>query len=126
MIIPDPVIDVLVQMESEGRVSIIGDGGNAYGCLQIWQDNLTDANQVMGTKWTLQDMLGTAGAARSRVVLRAYMSRYCTFRQIGRQPTLVDAARIWNGGPKGWRKNSTLVYADKFIRFCKARGIAYV
>lgn len=32
------------------------------------------------------------------------------WRQTGRTPTDEVYARIWNGGPEGWRKSSTLAY----------------
>jgi hypothetical protein len=42
-----------------------------------------------------------------------YMQRYATKHRLGRKPTLEDMARIHNGGPNGWKKESTKPYWEK-------------
>jgi len=41
------------------------------------------------------------------------MSIYATEEKIGREPTDEDRARIWNGGPMGWRNKATIGYWNK-------------
>ena len=46
-------------------------------------------------------------------VFRRYMARYATERRLGRKPTLEDQARIWNGGPNGYKRAATHGYWNK-------------
>jgi hypothetical protein len=47
-------------------------------------------------------------------VLDRYLAIYATPARIGRAVTDEDRARIWNGGPDGWRRRSTLPYLRRF------------
>jgi hypothetical protein len=38
---------------------------------------------------------------------------YAAPKWLGKEPTLEDKARIWNGGPGGWKKSATIVYWAK-------------
>ncbi|MDP6249404.1 MAG: hypothetical protein QGH26_01040 [Candidatus Pacebacteria bacterium] len=50
---------------------------------------------------------------RSIAICREYIDYYAIERRIGREPTLQDMARIWNGGPNGYKKPSTKKYWEK-------------
>jgi hypothetical protein len=80
---------------------------------------LTDVNRRNGTKYVLKDLLGEEGAKLSRWVFQEYMKIYATERQIGRPVTDVDRARIWNGGPTGWKEDGTKQYALDFSKAIK-------
>ena len=43
------------------------------------------------------------------------MYHYCArFNRVeGREATAMDIARMWNGGPRGYKKEATLKYWDK-------------
>jgi hypothetical protein len=41
------------------------------------------------------------------------MARYATSKRLGRPVTDQDRARIWNGGPNGYKKKATLGYWAK-------------
>ena len=43
-------------------------------------------------------------------IFLAYMARYATYERLGRAVTAEDVARIHNGGPNGWKKQSTEKY----------------
>lgn len=110
----DQLIEALIEVESHGNDYAIGDKhlkDKAYGCLQIRRSCLEDVNQLLGTKHRPEDMLGKR--ALSVKMCRTYLSRYATRKALGREPTIEDMARIWNGGPAGWRKKSTLPYWHK-------------
>lgn len=108
--VPDRLIDALVQVESNGNPSAIGDKGRAFGCLQIWQCVVTDVNQVSRVKYTHADAFDPV---KARAICRAYLARYATAKRLGREPTLEDFARIWNGGPAGHRNPATIKYWNK-------------
>lgn len=112
----DRLIDALVKVESNGDPRAIGDNGKAYGCLQIWSVVVEDVNQVSRVKYTHADAFDPA---KARAICRAYLARYATANRLGREPTEEDFARIWNGGPNGWRKNSTIKYWHKVAAVLK-------
>ncbi|OHA24961.1 MAG: hypothetical protein A3C79_03185 [Candidatus Taylorbacteria bacterium RIFCSPHIGHO2_02_FULL_45_28] len=108
------LIAALIEVESHGNDQAIGDKHmkeKAYGALQIRKPCVLDVNQRLGTKHRPEDMLGNRSL--SVKVCRTYLERYANRKALGREPTLEDLARIWNGGPMGWRKQSTLGYWSK-------------
>lgn len=115
------VLDAVRQVETGGKpnegIGVVGDNGDALGPYQIhkgcWQD-ACEADASLKNK-TYQDCL--TDKAYSEKVFKAYIRRYLPK---GGSPT--DAARIWNGGPKGHTKSATLGYMKKFMKFYKAKG----
>lgn len=85
----------------------IGDGGRAIGSLQIHKAVVEDVNRFAGTSYSWKGMTNRADA---RKVCEIYLQRYAKGKSI------EDAARIWNGGPDGYRKSSTLAYWTKVQR----------
>ena len=53
---------------------------------------------------------GPGSMEYSRKVIQAYMNHYATVDRLGHPATDEDIARIHNGGPNGYRKDSTLGY----------------
>jgi len=101
-----PLICAIERHESDCDSHAIKD--ECYGCLQIRQVCIDDVNQKCHTKYKAKDVLGNR--ALSIWVFRQYMVLYATKERLRRIPTQEDMARIWNGGPDGWRKKSTLGY----------------
>ncbi len=107
----DPLVDALIKVESKGNDYAIGDTSfidKAYGCLQIRKPCLNDVNGANGTFYKPEDMLGNR--ALSVWVFHRYMDLYATILNLGHVPTNEDRARIWNGGPNGWKSPSTEGY----------------
>lgn len=86
-----------------------GDGGRSRGPLQISRAAWIDSG-IPGS-WSDCDRL-----AYAKLVLESYLDRYCIERRLGHMPTDQDRARIWNGGPNGYKKKSTLLYWSKVQR----------
>lgn len=110
-VINDEFVDAVIQVESGGDVNALNPNdvnGPAYGCLQIHQAYLTDANEQLGTNHTLNDLLGNE--ALSKEVFWGYMARYATSKRLGRKVTNEDMARIHNGGPNGYKNPATVPY----------------
>ena len=108
------LIPALIQVESNGNDKAIGDKhlkGKAFGCLQIRKPCIEDVNRAYGTRYRLEDAFGNR--ALSIEVCQKYLKLYATERRLGRKPSLEDMARIWNGGPDGWRRETTNVYWQK-------------
>jgi soluble lytic murein transglycosylase-like protein len=104
------LILALIAVESSGNDQAIGDGGLAYGPLQIHASYVADASEFAKKDWKHEDAFDRETAID---MFLAYMSRYATEKRIGRPVTIMDMARIHNGGPNGYKKKATLVYWEK-------------
>jgi hypothetical protein len=109
-----PLINALISVESKGNDKAVGDTSlthPAYGCLQIRQPCVDDVNKRFGTKHKAKDCLNDR--ALSVWICQKYLEIYATKKALGRDPTDEDCARIWNGGPTGYKKSSTDAYWAK-------------
>ena len=114
------LIQALIVAESGGNDRAIGDKhlrDKAYGPLQIRQPVCDDYNKAHGTYYRASDLVGDR--ALSKKICEWYLTTYGSKKRLGREPTFQDLARIWNGGPDGWRKPSTLEYWKKVERAMK-------
>ena len=100
----------LILVESRGNDRAVGDGGRAIGPLQIHAEILLDVNRRFGTRFTHRGMTNRADAV---AVMDRYLWMYAQPGRLGRAVTNTDRARIWNGGPDGWRKTATEAYAKR-------------
>lgn len=98
------LLDAIAQVESRSDRHAVGDGGRAIGIYQIHRPYWQDGTRILGVDWSYRDAVDPAKARR---VVRAYLLHY------GRDRSLIDMARIHNGGPKGHEKKSTRDYARK-------------
>jgi hypothetical protein len=106
----DSLLRAITYVESRGDNSAIGDGGLAYGSLQIHRGVVLDVNRVYGTNYTHHDAFDRAAAVD---LFHKYLAIYAIERRLGREPTREDKARIWNGGPNGFKKDVTRRYWAK-------------
>ena len=105
--IDNNLIKAIHQVETSGRLGPIeGDNGAALGPLQIHKAYHADSG-IPGPYSQCADY------DYSVRVFEAYMARYATVRRLGRKATAQDIARIHNGGPNGYKRNSTLAYWAK-------------
>ncbi len=106
------LIAALMRVESGGSTSLATPGPRGeVGCLQIRPVVIRDLNRIAGRqRFTMADRLDRS---RSVEIFNAYVYHYATAERIGREPTLEDMARIWNGGPRGYRKPETAAYWQK-------------
>jgi len=101
------LVDAIHAVETGGRIGPIrGDNDLALGPLQIHRGCWEDAN-IGGNYSQCADL------EYSKRVFYAYMKRYATKKRLGRIPTNEDMARIWNGGPNGYKKKATVAYWTK-------------
>ena len=110
----DRLIAALIHVESRGNDYAVGDRGKremAYGALQIRKPCVDDVNRRFGTNYKAKDMLGNR--ALSVWVCQRYIETYSAQKYLGHEPTTEDMARIWNGGPGGWKKSATKGYWAK-------------
>lgn len=114
--VPDALIYALIAVESGGKDDAIGDGGKAVGCLQIHEILVEDVNRIIdikgkgGLRFTAKDRINRES---SIAMCRIYLEHYTSPMNLPHRPTLEDMARIWNGGPMGWKKPATVKYWEK-------------
>lgn len=98
----DELLGKIQQVESSGNLNPPdGDGGLAVGPLQIHQCAIDDVNKRLGTDFTSDDVRDIETA---RFVAKAYITIW-----LDRHKEEI-AARIFNGGPRGWQKKTTNDY----------------
>lgn len=92
--------EVIIQVESDGDDNAIGDKDqeySAYGCLQVRWPVVLDLNNHYGVNWRARDCLGNRDISIN--MFHMYMNIYATKKVLHREPTDLDRARLWNGGP---------------------------
>ena len=104
----DNILDAVQKVETGGSkdpANAVGDGGKAIGPLQIhysyWKDAV-DFDPSIGGKYS-----DCKNEAYARKIVIAYWTRYAP------NWSFETLSRVHNGGPKGWKKPSTLDYWRK-------------
>ena len=108
----DKLIAVLMMIESGGNPNEIGDNGKAVGILQIHKIVIDDVNRIYGTDYRYDDR---TDVKHSDSICRLYLAYWGDKyeQEMDMKPSLETYARIWNGGPRGWNKKSTIKYWNK-------------
>ena len=108
------------QVETGGLadpLNAVGDGGASLGPYQISRAYYNDAVQkdpsLRDGGKSYENVSGAGSKEYSERVIQAYMDRYATEARLGRTATDEDIARIHNGGPNGYKRDSTLGYWEK-------------
>jgi hypothetical protein len=101
------LLDAIARIESNGNPQAIGDSGRALGVYQIHRSYWRDGTRLLGVNWSYDC---ARDPVKARQVVRAYLLHY------GRGRSLLEKARIHNGGPRGYQKKATLRYAHKIAK----------
>ena len=98
--------EAIVWRESRGQVDAFNPAEKAAGIIQIRPCVIADLNRVAGCeRWILDDRWCPA---KSWMIFREYTGHWIT--RFGLEDTPENRARIFNGGPRGYRKTSTVEY----------------
>ena len=108
----DSLILPLISVESSNNDNAIGDNGKAFGALQIWNIVVEDVNRVYKTSYEHKDMFTRNNAIEVCIRYLSFWGKQYT-KNTGKEPTQEVYARMWNGGPKGYRKKATEKYWKK-------------
>jgi len=110
------LICAIAQVESGGDCNARGDFDKktgeyrAIGILQIWPITVKDANRIIGKdKYCLKDRYNRQ---KSIEICRIYLIYWAKHNKLKLDDS-YSLSRIWNGGPGGCRKQSTIKYAEK-------------
>jgi hypothetical protein len=113
------LIPLLIQVESGGEIDAIGDGGLAVGILQIHPIVVDDVNRIQKTeRFTYDDRYNRRKSSR---MCQIYLTHYGQVykKKTGQKANMDVLAAIWNGGPNGWKKESTKQYINKIKKASK-------
>lgn len=110
----DALLDAMIQVESNGDPTAIGPGGEvgAFRISEIYLDDVNRIRNLAGQRIIIPAVCRT-DIHMSREIVKIYLGHYAVAWRLEREPTLEDMARIHNGGPDGWKKESTLPYWRK-------------
>lgn len=110
--------DILKHVETNYNPDKTGDGGNSYGILQIQNGVILDINRVFGTDYVHEDAFDESCAEE---IFELYISMWSKKleRRENRPVTEEDIVRMWNGGPRGYKRHSTLDYLEKYHSYKK-------
>ena len=98
------LIESLIWVESKGDNLAFCEAELAAGCLQIRPIMVQEVNRILGCDtYSLDDRWD---CDLSIEMLKVYIGHYGW-------ENLETIARCWNGGPRGWAKNSTDGYWSK-------------
>ena len=99
-------------VESGGNPNAIGDNGKSFGELQIRKCVVEDVNRIYKTKFKHKDAFDRT---KSKTIAIAYLRYWGKVYSERNETELTQeiCARIWNGGPSGPLKDSTVEYWNK-------------
>jgi len=100
------LLDAIAQIESHCDPNAVGDRGRALGTYQIHRVYWEDGTALLGVDWPHRD---ATDPKKARRVVNAYLLHY------GKGKSLIEMARIHNGGPRGHEKKTTVCYVRRIL-----------
>jgi len=105
----DPLINALIMVESSGNDSAYNAMEDAVGCLQIRPIMVREVNRILRKqddprRFKMKDRWDRDKSLEMFDIWQAFHHSNSDHEKI---------ARNWNGGPKGWKKESTAYYWEK-------------
>ena len=104
-------LSALALIESDNDAHKVGKHSEV-GVYQIRKACVRDVNKIWHTHFTQADCVDTQ---KAKAVCLLYLTHYGDqYRaETGLAPSVTVLARIWNGGPRGWKRQSTADYAQR-------------
>lgn len=104
-------LNAIAKVESNCDDNAVGDNGKSLGRYQIsrayWYDACErDPNLLFRHKW--EDVTDPIYA---EAIMESYWARYVTQAYLNKDYEIL--ARVHNGGPRGYKKDSTILYWNK-------------
>ena len=102
-------------VESGGDIDAVGANGE-LGPYQLTVQYVIDVNRIVAINKMPFGRYRLSHRQFCRYcnsMMEIYWDHYATIERLGHEPTLEDLARIHNGGPNGYKKQSTKVYWEK-------------
>ncbi len=106
----DCLVEAIIQVESKGDSTAVGDRGQAVGVLQIWPIMVREVNRITHMKggdstiYYYEDRFSVEKSIEMFHIWRGYYHKNSSWEKI---------ARCWNGGPRGHNCLQTRQYWRK-------------
>ena len=113
-------IHAIGELETLNNDSLVGDGGRAFGRYQIHSCAVTGSGLEKALGYQHKDMKDSVKAEHVFWAIMGINS-YVYAQKYGQYPSYEDLARMWNGGPNGYKMEATLNYLKKF-RQCQGKN----
>ena len=114
--IDDPLMNAMIQVESRGKDSIIGDNGKAVGILQMHKIAVRSVNKILK-----KNDIDLEYSYDDRYSREKTIEMYWIWRNAKHSNHSDEViARSWNGGPRGPNKSATLHYWNKVVKEIKS------
>jgi len=111
------IYSIIKHVESNNRVAVVGDGGRAYGVVQIHKICVQDINRLYGTSYTHKQAFDRR-TAKEMFMLYIKAGIKLFKKRHSRMPRESEIVRMWNGGIyTGYTKASTLGYLDRYLYY---------
>ncbi len=105
----DPLMNAMIQVESRGKDSVIGDNGKAIGILQMHKIAVRSVNKILK-----KNDIDLEYSYDDRYSREKTIEMYWIWRNSKHMDSDYETiARSWNGGPRGPNKSATLHYWNK-------------
>jgi len=103
------LVEAIIQVESRGDSTAIGDRGSAVGVLQIWPIMVREVNRILekdgsDVRYDYTDRYSVQKSIEMFHIWRGYYHPNSDWETI---------SRCWNGGPSGHRSSRTHCYWNK-------------
>lgn len=115
------ISEILKHVETNHNPEAVGDYNadgipTSYGILQIKQIAIDDVNRRYKTHYKHQDAFDVECAEE---IFKLYTRMWAQHLELKehRKATDEDIVRIWNGGPNGYKKKSTIAYHLKYKNY---------
>ena len=122
--ISDDLVNSICQVESRNNPNAVGDNGKSVGIAQIQKICVDDVNRILklqkkSKRFTYDDR---KNVEKSKEMMKIYLSFYGRLyeKETGLKVTPKILARIWNGGPKGYKVKATYAYYQKVRKYLMA------
>ncbi len=111
------LILAVIQIESAGDYQAVNEAEQAYGCMQIRKIYVDDVNRILRLNkdsriFVHEDAFDKDKSIDMFLIYTLYYAEQKE-KKTGSPATYEDLARIHNGGPNGWKKESTKKYFKK-------------
>lgn len=117
--VPKNLLDAIVQVESDGNNSAVGDKGKAIGRFQIWKTYVDECNRIiklkkLGKSFSYEDRLDSKKSEEMVVIYLSFWGDQYE-RKTGNKATLEVLAKIHNGHAF-WNRSRSNPKNNKYFR----------
>jgi len=111
--INDDLLTKIAWLESKFDQFAVGDNGKAKGMYQLWNTYIQEHNRLYGTNYVHDDAFCPYTSRHIvKGVLVAMAKNF--YKNEGRIPNEVELLAMHNGGYRGYKKNTSLTYIQRY------------